>query len=176
MVLNRLADELPAGERRVTMIGGVALALGYGSRRTTDDADVMIDPKEDASEVLAAAEKIAPDFGLPSGWMNEKGRPFVVAVPEHERGRVVLTTASVIFEVPSTERLLGMKLARWAGQTDIEDGKVLLLELKKRFSEVEDVWSAVGGHVVLAKQGYAKHNLEVLWETLEEDGEDDEPA
>jgi hypothetical protein len=89
---------------------------------------------------------------------------------------VVLTTASVIFEVPSTERLLGMKLARWAGQTDIEDGKVLLLELKKRFSEVEDVWSAVGGHVLLVKQGYAKHNLEVLWETLEEDGEDDEPA
>jgi hypothetical protein len=41
VVLRRLAERLPpTSQRRVTIIGGVAIALAYGSRRTTKDSEV----------------------------------------------------------------------------------------------------------------------------------------
>jgi hypothetical protein len=144
------------------------MALVYDSRRTTEDADVIINPTDVAVEVLAAAEKIAPDFGLPSGWMNENARSFIIEPPAHERGREVLATDSVVFEVPSTERLLGMKLARWAGSTDVEDGQVLLRKLKERCADEEEVWSLVGGLIPVAKRDNGRHYLATLWEMLDE--------
>ena len=71
LVLTRLSETLPTTtQRRVTVIGGVAMALGYGSRRTTSDADVILRPEE-ASEILAAAARIADEFQLPATWMNQ---------------------------------------------------------------------------------------------------------
>ena len=49
-VFARLADELPGDEQRhVTLIGGAAMALGYESRRTTEDANVVKLPQDIAS-------------------------------------------------------------------------------------------------------------------------------
>jgi len=71
-VLSRLSETLPATrQRHVTVIGGVAMALGYGSRRTTGDADVILQ-SADAREVLLAAAGIANEFQLPTDWMNQK--------------------------------------------------------------------------------------------------------
>lgn len=168
-VLNRLAQVLPPDhQRHVTVIGGVAMALAYGSRRTTEDADVIM-PPEVAAEVLPAAEKLAPEFGLPSHWMNQKAVEAGYASAPPEGGRVVLSTPSLVLEVPSTERLLGMKLARFAGDTDIEDAKILAMKLRNAGrSTAEDVWDVVGGTVPMASRGRARHNLENLWEMLDE--------
>jgi hypothetical protein len=168
LVLTRLSELLPATtQRRVTVIGGVAMALGFGSRRTTGDADVIMKPEE-APEILAAASQIAPEFHLPPMWMNQSAIQADLVIAPAEPGRVVLATPSVAFEVPRTEHLLGMKLARFAGDTDIDDAKILLQELRTRFSNVEDVWTSVGGLVPVAQRGRARHNLEVLWEMLDE--------
>src|SRR5579862_1159816 len=99
------------------------MALGYGSRRTTQDADVILAP-EDASEVLLAAAEIAPEFDLPADWMNSKAVEAGYASLPPEGGRVVLRTPSLVLEVPSAERLLAMKLARFAGDADINDAKI----------------------------------------------------
>ena len=72
-VLTRLSDELaPPGRRRIIVIGGVAMALGYGSRRTTADADSVMDP-DVAAEVLPAAKRIAGEFGLADDWLKSTG-------------------------------------------------------------------------------------------------------
>ncbi len=169
VVLRRLAERLPpTSQRRVTIIGGVALALAYGSRRTTKDADVIM-AADVAAEVLPAAATIAGEFALPADWMNQRAVEANLIMPPSGPGEPVLATASVLFDVPSTEHLLGMKLARFAGDTDIEDASLLLRKLRAaRFEDVGDVWSFVGGLVPLAKRGQARHNLEVLWEMLDE--------
>jgi hypothetical protein len=167
-VLERLAATLPpTSQRHVTLIGGVAMALAHGSRRTTKDADVIL-RADVAAEVLGAADDIAAEFDLDAGWMNQKAQVADLVLVPAEPGRPVLETPSVVFEVPSTERLLGMKLARFAGDTDVSDAKILLTELKVRFSDVEDVWTFVGGFVPMAKRSLARHNLDVLWEMLDE--------
>lgn len=141
-----------------------ALALAYGSRRTTKDADVIM-----AAEVLPAAATIAGEFALPTDWMNQRAVEANLIVIPSTPGEPALATPSVLFDVPSTEHLLGMKLARFAGDTDIEDASVLLRKLRAaRFEDVEDLWSFVGGLVPLAKRGQAPHNLDVLWEMIDE--------
>ncbi len=152
----------------MTLIGGVAMALVYESRRTTTDADVIMRP-DVAAEVLPAADGIAAEFELEAGWMNQKAQDADHVLVPPEAGTVVLETPSVVFEVPSTERMLGMKLARFAGGTDVEDAKILLARLKRGgLSDVEDVWTFVGGTVPMAKREQTRHNLGVLWDVLNE--------
>jgi len=165
-VFDRLARELPpTGQRRVTMIGGVAMALGYKSRRTTGDADVILDP-EIAEEVLAAAEKIATEFSLPPDWMNQKAIEAKLIRPPVEPGRAVFETSSLVLEVPAPEHMLAMKVARYAGDTDIADAKILLPLL--HLDDVEEVWTRIGGLVPVAKQSVARDNLQALWEDVHE--------
>jgi len=165
-VFDRLARELPpTGQRRVMVIGGVAMALGYKSRRTTGDADVILAP-EIAEEVLAAAEKIAPEFSLPPDWMNQKALEANLIRPPVGPGRAVFETSSLVLEVPAPEHMLAMKVARYAGDTDIGDAKILwhLLHL----DDVEEVWTRIGGLVPVAKQSVARDNLQALWEDIHE--------
>ena len=166
-VLSSVAAKISPGAEpaRVTLIGGVAVALGYGTRRTTADADVAPDV---SAEVLRAAEKTAAEFGLPSGWMNTKAFDAGFVVQPLQAGKVVLSTPSVVFEIPSTAHLLAMKLSRFAGDTDIEDAKPLLRELRRTYADAEDLWNFLGGLVVVAKRAQARHNLDVLWEMLDE--------
>jgi hypothetical protein len=167
-VLRRLAEVLSPPQRQVTLIGGVAIALGYESaRRTTTDADVIMQP-DVAAEVLPAAKQIASEFQLPPDWLNKAAFDAGLLVPPKGQGRIVLETQSLVFDVPPAEHLLGMKLVRWAGETDIEDASILLKKLRVAYSDVEDVWSLVGGFVLMAKRAEARHNLDVLWEMLDE--------
>jgi hypothetical protein len=121
-VMLRLATELsPDRQRRVTLIGGVAMALGYRSRRTTTDADAIMAPG-DTEEILSAAKRIAPDFQLDAGWLNQKAfEAGLIKKPEAER--IVFETPTLVLEVPSPESMLAMKLARSAGDTDLDDAR-----------------------------------------------------
>ena len=143
------------------------MALGYSSRRTTDDADVIMAP-DVAAEVLPAAEQVAAQYGLPSGWMNTKAFDAGLILPPTEAGRAVLTTNSVVFEVPSAERLLAMKVVRFAGDKDQKDAEILLKLLLPRFSDVETLWNFLGGFIPPAKRSQARYNLDILWEMLDE--------
>ena len=143
------------------------MALGYSSRRTTDDADVIMAP-DVAAEVLPAAEQVAAQYGLPSGWMNTKAFDARLIVPPTEKGRAVLTTDSVVFDVPSTERLLAMKVVRFAGDKDQKDAEILLKRLLPRFPDVESLWNFLGGFIPPTKRSQARYNLDILWEMLNE--------
>ena len=170
-VLLSLAAKIPPtiDPPHVTLIGGVAMALGYGSRRTTKDADVVMTP-DVASEVLPAAEQVATQYGLLSGWMNTKALDAGYVTQSIEIGRSVLTTDSIVFDVPSIGQLLAMKLSRFAGDdVDVSDAKILLQQLQRRgYSDVETMWDSIGGLVRVADRSQARHNLYVLWEMLDE--------
>jgi hypothetical protein len=96
VVLRRLAESLPpTSQRRVTIIGGVAIALAYGSRRTTKDADVIM-AADVAAEVLPAAARIASEFALATDWMNQRALEANLIVVPRSPGERVLTTPSVL--------------------------------------------------------------------------------
>jgi hypothetical protein len=166
-VMRRLAAELPPDrQRRVILIGGVAMALGYGSRRTTNDADTVMGDA-DVAEILEAADRIAPDFQLAAGWLNQKAfEAGLITPPEAER--IVLETPALALEVPSAEHMLAMKVARFAGNTDTEDAIILLKAVRSRYSDVEELWTAVGGLVPVARQDTARYNLFKIWEDPDE--------
>jgi hypothetical protein len=71
-------------------------------------------------------------------------------------------------EVPPTEHLLGMKLAAFRDDTDIEDATTLLKALGPRFSDPEGVWDVVGGFVPERERDKARESLHTLWEHLHE--------
>jgi hypothetical protein len=167
-IFQRLSEELsPTGERHITLIGGVAMALGYGSRRTSKDADTIMQP-DVAAEVLPAARRIAPEFGLDSDWLNQKAvEANKIVIPEPP-GRVVFETDRIALEVPSAEHMLAMKLARFATNTDQADAKILLKIMRLRFSDAEDVWTHIGGLMPVAMREGAHYNLLTLWDDLNE--------
>lgn len=162
-----LADELtPGRQRRVTLIGGVAMALGYRSRRTTRDADAIIEAA-DAAELLAAADRIAPAFQLDPGWLNQKAAEAgLIKLPVPDA--VVLETPTLVLEVPSAERMLAMKLARSAGDSDLDDARLLLQDLRRGYADVEALWAVLGGLVPVAQQATTRYNLLKQWEELDE--------
>jgi hypothetical protein len=164
-VFHRLAEVVPHDRTwRVTVIGGLAMALGYGARRTTEDADVV----DTAPEVLEAAKALAPEFGLASTWMNAKAEEagYVLAAVTTDT-RVVFQEPSLEVRVPSIAHMLAMKVARFAGDIDIDDAKLLLSKLGA-FRDADEVWTHIGGLVPVAGRPQARHNLENLWELVHE--------
>ena len=167
VVLTSLAANLPPDhQRHVILIGGVAMALGYGSRRTTEDADVVMTP-DVADEVLPAAEQIAAQNDLPLDWMNMRAwdAGLITAPSPH---KTVLVTSSIVFEVPSTEHMLAMKLVRFAGDTDRKDAEILIKRLLPSFSHIEDLWAVLGGLVPPSKRAQARYHLDIFWEKIHE--------
>jgi hypothetical protein len=77
--------------------------------------------------------------------MNQKAQLAELVLVPADVGREVFSTPFLVLEVPSTECMLGMKLARFAGDTDLDDARLLLRDLRPRFSDPEDIWSHVGG-------------------------------
>lgn len=163
-VFARLAEELPGTEERhVTLIGGVAMALGYGSRRTTADADA-IEVRQDVSD---AADRIADEFGLPKGWLNQRATDAGFLV-HPDADHPVRRWPKLVLSVPSAERMLAMKLARFAGDVDTEDAKTLLPKLRAQYCDVEMAWDVIGGFVPVAERAKARYYLLGLWEELDE--------
>ncbi len=162
-ILRRVAEELPRDRKwRVTVIGGVAMALGYGGRRTTRDADVIDTP----AEVMRAARAVAPEFVLAPGWMNAKAERAGHVEPSVSADtRAVLEEPSLEVRVPRTIPMLATKIARFARDVDTGDAKILLGRLKQ-FGDAEEVWTHVGGFVPVADRAQARHNLEKLWEMI----------
>jgi hypothetical protein len=71
------------------------MALGYGSRRTTKDADTVMQP-DVAAEVLPAAKRIALEFGLAPDWLNQKAVEAGKIVIPKPPGRIVFETDTLV--------------------------------------------------------------------------------
>jgi hypothetical protein len=165
-IIEGLSRALPAGrQRRVTIIGGVAMILCYGAHRTTDDMDVIMDP-DVAPDVYEAAVQVGEEFELETDWLNQKAvEANLIRHPHAEADRVVFSTRTLLLRVPPPEHMLAMKLVAYRRPKDVRDARLLADILRRRgVVDVEDVWTTVGGFVPVAKQATARYNLLDLWD------------
>lgn len=106
------------------VFGGAAIALAYDLRRSTKDVDALIAPH---GAVLAEAQAVALELGLPTWWLNEQASAYVAPGGD--------PTAPLVFDHPglrvhaaSAEHLLAMKVN--AGRRrDAEDIRLLARHL-----------------------------------------------
>lgn len=120
--LRRLGDRL--AYRGITadlyVFGGAAMALAYDLRRSTRDIDALFQPH---GAVVAEAESVALELGLPRWWLNEQASAYVAPGDD--------TDAPLVFDHPglrvhaaSAPHLLAMKVL--AGRRrDAEDIRLL---------------------------------------------------
>lgn len=75
-LLTELDEELTSmGESaELYVVGGAAMAIGYGARDATRDVDALFEPK---TTVLEAAERVAARHGIGSGWLNDAVKGFM---------------------------------------------------------------------------------------------------
>jgi hypothetical protein len=107
---------------RIDVFGGASLALVHSPDRTaTADVDGAYHPVD---EVTAAAEQVAAEMGLVSGWLNDRMKfaipPAAVEVDE------LIQHHGVTIRVGSARTILAMKLRASRPARDFEDIAVLL--------------------------------------------------
>jgi hypothetical protein len=167
-ILRRLAEEFQlAAPVKIIVIGGAAMALAYGARRTTRDVDAVLDCAT-SREVLRAADRIREEFGLDSGWLNENARHAGFLVEPILEGPTVLATPTTIVVAPSLEHLTAMKLSAIRDDTDIDDAFMLLRRFQAAGHDAEGTWSAIGGLVSAGARSKARYNLLKIWDLLDE--------
>lgn len=109
------------------LMGGAAMVLMYNARPSTRDVDVLILSPQKAQVVRDLAVKVAQEYGLPTDWLNDGAKGYLVGVSE---GAIVLSAPGIIVKSPTIAQLLAMKLSAWHDDVDIEDAKRLLQALK----------------------------------------------
>ncbi len=157
--LRELSEEMKADQRHaeIIVVGGAALVLLFEARETTKDVDAFfVQPA--ASEIRAAAERVAGRLGLPADWLNDDAKGFLVGI----------TTGSILYEAPSLlvraasiEQLLAMKLGAWRDAIDREDARLLLSKIT---GSAEDVWARVEPLVTPPQVDKAWYAFQDLWE------------
>jgi hypothetical protein len=124
--LTALAAELDrrgvSGEMYI--VGGAAIALAFDERRATSDIDAVFEPK---AVVYEAAESVASQRGLPSGWLNDAVKGFLEGT---DRG------ASPVLDLPglrcltaSPETLLALKVLAHRVGEDEDDLRLLARQI-----------------------------------------------
>jgi len=123
-----LNDELRAvgvkGE--VCLYGGAVMCLVYNARPATKDVDAIFQP---TMEMRQAIERVAATYNLPSDWLNDAVKGYVVP---HQQ-RIFFDFPHLKIFIPEPDYLLAMKaLAARAETPDRDDIELLikLLEIK----------------------------------------------
>jgi hypothetical protein len=120
--LQALDEELGgAGIRgEVFVVGGAAMALAYDSRRATVDVDAIFVP---ASEVRAAAQRVAVRLGLEPDWLNDGAKAFM---PGDDPSRIGVYEGDHLSVAAASPRyLLAMKLLASRVERDQDDIRAL---------------------------------------------------
>src|SRR5205823_3524675 len=90
----------------IVVVGGAALVLLFRARETTKDVDAVF-LRPEASVVRHAAEEVASRLNLPSDWLNDGAKGYLVGITT---GELLYNSASLIVRAASIEQLLAMKL------------------------------------------------------------------
>ncbi len=135
----RLEADGVVGEMYV--VGGAAIALAFDERRSTRDVDAVFEPK---SRIYAAAQAIARERGLPTGWLNDAVKGF--AAGDDPDALPVLDLPGLRVATASPRILLAMKVLAHRVGEDEDDLRLLAdaLELSSA-SDVLRVASEVYG-------------------------------
>lgn len=137
----RLAGQDVTGH--LILVGGAAMSLGHGGRRTTRDVDARFEP---TTVIRDAAQTIAREHGLRDDWLNSAAVAFMPPLGSGDR-ELILELPGLIVEAASARVLLAMKLAAFRA-TDIPDLMILFEELG-----IDDPDQAVA----ITRQLYAEH-------------------
>lgn len=88
------------------VFGGAALALAYDLRRATRDIDALVHPH---GVVLAEAESVALELGLPRWWLNEQASAYVAPGGDPD-APLVFDHPGLRVHAASARHLLAMKV------------------------------------------------------------------
>jgi len=156
-----LSNELDGQSQRaeIVIVGGAAIVLLFGARDSTKDVDAIFVTPE-ASVLRNAAETVAHRLDLPSDWLNDGAKGYVVGLTT---GEVLYESHALIVHAATTVQLLAMKLAAWRDAVDRGDARLLLAQMA---GSAETIWSALEPFVPPQKLGKASYAFEDLWETL----------
>jgi hypothetical protein len=155
-----LSEELERHGRRaeIVVVGGAALVLLFRTRESTKDVDAYF-VKPEASLVREAAEAVANRLGLPSDWLNDGAKGYLVGVT---MGDVLYESQALMVRAASTAQLLAMKLAAWRDAIDRGDAKLLLSRMD---GSADEIWTAIKPFVPSHQLDKAFYAFEDLWET-----------
>lgn len=106
---------------QIFIVGGVAMALAYSTRRVTKDIDAVFEPKVVIDETAA---RVAEDLGLPDDWLNDAVEAFMPG-PD-QAARPVPEVHGIEIAMASPQYLLAMKLMAMRFGEDDEDIEILL--------------------------------------------------
>jgi hypothetical protein len=156
-----LSNELARGNDRAELIvvGGAALVLLFRARDSTKDVDALF-VRPDAARIRQASARVAADLELPSDWLNDGAKGYLVGV---STGKVLYESKSLFVRAASTEQLLAMKLAAWRDAVDRADATLLLSQL---VGSKDATWAALAPYVPRHDADKASYAFEDLWELL----------
>jgi hypothetical protein len=114
----------------IYVFGGAAMALAYDLRRTTRDIDALFQPH---GAVVAEAETVALELGLPRWWLKEQASAYVAAGGDPE-APLVFDHPGLRVHAASPQHLLAMKVL--AGRRrDADDIQLLADRLELRSAQ-----------------------------------------
>jgi Nucleotidyltransferase of unknown function (DUF6036) len=156
-----LSEELERQNQhaKIIVVGGAALVLLFRARESTKDVDAYFLQPE-ASVIRGAAEKVATRLELPSDWLNDAAKAYLVSATV---GAVLYESKYLNVRAATTTQLLAMKLAAWRDIVDREDAKLLLSEMD---GSPEQIWSLVRPFVPPHQVDKASYAFDDLWESL----------
>jgi Nucleotidyltransferase of unknown function (DUF6036) len=149
--------ELRAQNARILVVGGAALVLLFRARESTKDVDAYFF-RPDGAEVRAAAEAVATRLELPSDWLNDGAKGYLVGAT---LGAVLFKSEHLEVRAASTAQLLAMKLAAWRDAVDRSDARLLLSDME---GSADEIWAAVRRFVPPNQLDKASYAFEDLWE------------
>lgn len=154
-----LSAELARDHQRAELIvvGGAALVLRYRARESTKDVDAYF-VRPAASIIRAASAAVAAGLDLPSDWLNDAAKGYMVGLTS---GEVLFTSPSLEVRSASTAQLLAMKLAAWRDAIDRGDAKLLL---ESMVGTRDEIWAAVEPLVPRHELDKASYAFDDLWD------------
>ncbi|HXV64785.1 MAG TPA: DUF6036 family nucleotidyltransferase [Vicinamibacteria bacterium] len=158
--LERLAEHLRGEGSRFELVlfGGAALVMLYNAREATKDVDVLAVAPEQTRTILRAARTVALEMDLPSDWMNDAAKGYLVDIAP---GELILETETLVVRAAAPRQLLAMKLSAWRDDVDISDARLLLSKLS---GTKEEVWAMVEPLLVPGRELKAQYAFADLWE------------
>ena len=142
-----LEEQLASQDVRahVYIVGSAALLMAHRRSQTTMDVDALsIDHRE---VVLASAQVVAREQGLPDDWLNDDVRWVPILPPQPDpRAEVLFDSPNLVVTGASARHILAMKV-RAARTRDLEDIKLLMRQIGiATMQEVRDIHRAVYPH------------------------------
>lgn len=115
----------------IYLVGGAAMALGYGRESLTPDIDALVSHQA----VLEEARALATEHGLSQHWLNTNAAGWVPPRPDWARRRP--TDPGLTIHIAPAEHVLAMKLVA-ARRKDRPDIRLLIDHCQMARASAED--------------------------------------